>query len=142
MIRISIYEDQIYAGSGSIDAHGTITCAAILGESQDTAEVAYAAIENAIRGGASIVSSGSHDYSWEVAPSDDLMEAIEEMRSKADGDQALRDLCDAALEHETAALLKCAALSAASTPPSGMLKTDSTTSTLSAPRDSCRANCW
>lgn len=109
MINITIYEDQIYAGHGTIDACGNIICDAILGENQATAEAAYEAIEHAIKNGASVISSGAHDYSWDTSLSDDGQIAIDELRAEAAaaGDKAMVDICERALEGDTAAMIAC-----------------------------------
>lgn len=109
MISITIYEDRIYAGHGTIDAYGNVICDAILGEDQATAEAAYEAIEHAIKNGGSVVSSGAHDYSWETCLSDDGQIEIDGLRTEAaaHGDEAMVDICERALEGDTAAMIKC-----------------------------------
>lgn len=97
------------AGLGATELCGVITCDAILGENQATAEAAYEAIERAIKNGASVVSSGAHDYSWETWLSDDGQIEIDGLRTEAAarGDIEMVDICERALEGDTAAMIKC-----------------------------------
>lgn len=109
MLYITIYKDDIYAGHGTVDAYGSITCGAVLGEDQTTAEAAYYAIERAIRNGACTISSGSHEYSWDIVLSYSAQIKIEELREEAAaaGDAAMVDICGRALDGEIEAMLQC-----------------------------------
>lgn len=66
--KIQIFADNAWAGDGKL-INGTIEdCAAILGGSQDAADDAYAAIEEAIEAGEASVTVDDVEYTWQVTP--------------------------------------------------------------------------
>ena len=45
---INIYRDNVWAGQGTIDSDGEISCPALLGPDQDASDATYEAIQDAI----------------------------------------------------------------------------------------------
>lgn len=70
MTTISIDENGIWAGSGTLRDGIIEDCMAILGDDQDMAEKAYEAIEQAIADGESSVTIGEYTWTWEITADD------------------------------------------------------------------------
>ena len=62
---ITIYRDDVWSGSGTLDTDGQIVdCAAVLGDDQDESEQTYQAIEDAIEEKNDSVQTVNGTYTW------------------------------------------------------------------------------
>lgn len=66
MSTISISENDVWAGNGTLRNGVIENCPAVLGADQDMADRAYDAIADAIARGETSVTMGDYRWTWEI----------------------------------------------------------------------------